>query len=974
MLLAIGTLTLAACNDDEDYAISNTPLMNAGAVQTGNAEITSVSAQLNATIDGLQNQSSSAYTTGFYYAEGDADPKQGTRVLASLTNGNLTADVSGLQTGVTYSYCAFATLQGRVNYYGDVKKFTTVEANLITAEAGGVTGAKATMGATLTGTIPTDLAPTCGVKVATTSDAAEIKLHGRDYPNGTLSMGFEQQVTGLLPNTTYYYVPYVNLGSGYLYGEVKSFTTANVAYEYVDLGLSQMWATFNVGAENVTEAGGSFTYAEATTVAAQIGAGHTPSLSDIKELINTCSYSFGQKDGVLGATFTAPNGNQIFFPAASYWSADQASASTHAQSMSLNAASANLSAELVEQLFVVRPVRKSANKLNVENLINTWYLDLNEAGVSFRFDGPLYYYGTADNWNTCADGEPGSGDSWNWCPVWKDNTWICSAQNFGTMTFSADGTFMVNDLGNNQQISNGKWTIDETNKTLTLEGANILHLPGFHDIVTNWSKELKVMNLTADKLQIAALRDNSSEGQCLLVHNFVPESVANSLALIRPLLNKTWRVDLDANATSYVSDGPVYFYGPVEGYSWTQVHDTLPATAEGAWSWIPTWKDNQWICAAQEYGTMTFTEDGKVTVVDLVNGTEKSGTYTVDITNHTLSLEGVEVLYVDKNVANLTTDLKLLDLSENHLMIGLDRGDNTLLGVNYVSEAYWKSFQPGNYTVNFMTCDTNWNWQDHKQSLSLEAGKSYTVTAASAQTNGMIDCIDIEGLSAEHPNAILRIDEVKVDGKAIAYDANLMGHGDIEGKGNYRIELFNTYGKTGELSRDAFGAGITEAGGNKAAVALACTEKIEVTFTVITLDGFTAGLTVCDSNWNSTWPDASVALSLNSTLPKEFTIKYEGARTDGMIELIEVQNILTQLPNLQLTLKAVVVDGANVDFDASKILYGDLEGKGNYRVELYNTYGGSKGNAAFAGEADGKIPGLGFQQSIAVTFTLDKLF
>ena len=238
----------------------------------------------------------------------------------------------------------------------------------------------------------------------------------------------------------------------------------------------------------------------------------------------------------------------------------------------------------------------------------------------------------------------------------------------------------------------------------------------------------------------------------------------------------------------------------------------------------------------------------------------------------------------------------------------------------------------------------------------------------------MIDCIDIEGLSAEHPNAILRIDEVKVDGKAIAYDANLMGHGDIEGKGNYRIELFNTYGKTGELSRDAFGAGITEAGGNKAAVALACTEKIEVTFTVITLDGFTAGLTVCDSNWNSTWPDASVALSLNSTLPKEFTIKYEGARTDGMIELIEVQNILTQLPNLQLTLKAVVVDGANVDFDASKILYGDLEGKGNYRVELYNTYGGSKGNAAFAGEADGKIPGLGFQQSIAVTFTLDKLF
>jgi len=975
MLLALGVISFTACNDDEDYSISTTPLMSDGAVQTGNAEVTAVTADLNATINGLQTQSSSAYTTGFYYIEGTGDPKNGTKVNASLNEGNIKASLTGLATNVTYTYCAFATLQGRVNYYGENKTFTTVEAKVSTMDAEGVTGAKATLGGQMTGSLPTSLEVGCGVKIAQDADAAVIKLQGRDYSFGQMGsmFDFNQQVAGLLPNTTYYYLPYINLGSGFVYGDVKSFKTSSVEYEYVDLGLSQMWATFNVGAESELEIGGTYTYAEATSVASAIGVGHTPTLSDIKELINTCSYEWGEKEGVQGAYFTAPNGNQIFMPAAeSYWTADQ-TVETHAQSFSVNASSANISAELLENLFSVRPVRKSANVLDPANLVNTWYIDLNEAGVSFRFDGPLYYYGTDDNWNTCADGEPGSGNSWNWCPVWKDNTWICAAQNYGTMTFNADGSYSVNDLGNNV-VGSGKYTLDVSNKTLTIEGANILHLPGFHDIVTNWNKELKVMNLTAEKLQIAALRDNSSEGACLLVHNFVPESVANSLALLRPLLNNTWRIDLDANGMSYVSESPVYFYGPVDGYSWTQIHDTIPATAEGAWSWIPTWKDNQWICGAQEFGTMTFTEDGKVKVVDLRNGTEKSGTYTIDITNHTLTLSGAEVLYVDQNVSNLTTEIKILDLAENHLMLGLDRGDNTLLGINYVSESYWKNFQPGNYEVNFMTCDTNWNWLDHKQNMSIEAGHTYTVTAAGAQSNGMIDCIDIAGLSGEHPNAIIRVDEVKVDGQPIAFDANQMGHGDIEGKGNYRIELFNTYGKTGELNRDAFGAGITEAGGSKAANALACSDKIEVTFTVVTLDGFSAGLTVCDSNWASSWPDASTDIKLNSVFPLEYTITFEGARADGMIDLVEIQNIVSKLPNVQLTLKSVAVDGNSLSFDASKILYGDLEGKGHYRIELYNTYGGSKGNAAFDGEADGKIPALGFQQSIAVTFTLDKLF
>ena len=64
--------------------------------------------------------------------------------------------------------------------------------------------------------------------------------------------------------------------------------------------------------------------------------------------------------------------------------------------------------------------------------------------------------------------------------------------------------------------------------------------------------------------------------------------------------------------------------------------------------------------------------------------------------------------------------------------------------------------------------------------------------------------------------------------------------------------------------------------------------------------------------------------------------------------------------------------GVVTDFDGNFTVNTD---KGNYRIELYNTYGGSHGNSAFAGEtADGNVPSLGFQNNIKVTFTIDKLF
>ena len=53
----------------------------------------------------------------------------------------------------------------------------------------------------------------------------------------------------------------------------------------------------------------------------------------------------------------------------------------------------------------------------------TWYLDLDANGVSRFFKGPLYFYGTDDSWTTVTDGQKVEGDSWNWSPDYKGNTW-----------------------------------------------------------------------------------------------------------------------------------------------------------------------------------------------------------------------------------------------------------------------------------------------------------------------------------------------------------------------------------------------------------------------------------------------------------------------------------------------------------------------------------------------------------------------
>lgn len=128
-------------------------------------------------------------------------------------------------------------------------------------------------------------------------------------------------------------------------------------YEYVDLGLSVMWATCNVGANSPEETGDLFAWGEVTPKetytyenykflsnniitkycsssdqgivdnkttldkcddAARYNMGGSwrmPTLSEYEELVNNCSWSYTTHNGIEGyRAFSKINGNSIFFP------------------------------------------------------------------------------------------------------------------------------------------------------------------------------------------------------------------------------------------------------------------------------------------------------------------------------------------------------------------------------------------------------------------------------------------------------------------------------------------------------------------------------------------------------------------------------------------------------------------------------------------------------------------------------------
>lgn len=561
---------MTGCSDD-DYSVSNTPLLTDESVTTGSADVTVTSATFHGTVKGLEEQNASAYALGFYY--GKSEDNLSEKVAASGSN-EFQATVSGMPGDVVY-YQAYVTLQGRVTYKGSVQSAIMTDAKAITGEPKDLTANSVI----LTGKL--EKAPqeaTSGIVISGAEGSEKVRAGVRIVAAG-INDNYEIKAEGLLPNTTYHYTAYLDLGNGTVYGEDRTFTTASADFnpdtDLVDLGLSTKWAKYNVGATDEKQLGGLFGFGDMTGFQTSInledyasadiyktdrdvankvyGSWVTmPTIDEFEELFTECKKEWVEdtENHVAGYKFTGPNGNSIFLPAAGtrtqgnvsgeglngYYLSGSINATDNrfAMAYSFDQNVARRTSTPVYQALAIRPVSVAKNvKLVKEKLYNTWEFDLKPDESHYKFVGPVFFYGKDASWASYTNNQPVVGETTGWDAEYASiKSWAITDPSHcnGTMTFykDEDGNDKVKvhqvQADGSYKDSEGTFTVDEKNKTITMTIDPLNAVEYIGGITRTDETKIKVMSLSDEALQLGVIR--SSDGQ-LMIYNYVTSDVKN---------------------------------------------------------------------------------------------------------------------------------------------------------------------------------------------------------------------------------------------------------------------------------------------------------------------------------------------------------------------------------------------------------------------------------------------------------------
>lgn len=561
---------MTGCSDD-DYSVSNAPLLTDESVTTGSADVTVTSATFHGTVKGLEEQNASAYALGFYY--GKSEDNLSEKVAASGSN-EFQATVSGMPGDVVY-YQAYVTLQGRVTYKGSVQSAIMTDAKAITGEPKDLTANSVI----LTGKL--EKAPqeaTSGIVISGAEGSEKVRAGVRIVAAG-INDNYEIKAEGLLPNTTYHYTAYLDLGNGTVYGEDRTFTTASADFnpdtDLVDLGLSTKWAKYNVGATDEKQLGGLFGFGDMTGFQTSInledyasadiyktdrdvankvyGSWVTmPTIDEFEELFTECKKEWVEdtENHVAGYKFTGPNGNSIFLPAAGtrtqgnvsgeglngYYLSGSINATDNrfAMAYSFDQNVARRTSTPVYQALAIRPVSVAKNvKLVKEKLYNTWEFDLKPDESHYKFVGPVFFYGKDASWASYTNNQPVVGETTGWDAEYASiKSWAITDPSHcnGTMTFykDEDGNDKVKvhqvQADGSYKDSEGTFTVDEKNKTITMTIDPLNAVEYIGGITRTDETKIKVMSLSDEALQLGVIR--SSDGQ-LMIYNYVTSDVKN---------------------------------------------------------------------------------------------------------------------------------------------------------------------------------------------------------------------------------------------------------------------------------------------------------------------------------------------------------------------------------------------------------------------------------------------------------------
>jgi hypothetical protein len=125
-------------------------------------------------------------------------------------------------------------------------------------------------------------------------------------------------------------------------------------------------------------------------------------------------------------------------------------------------------------------------------------------------------------------------------------------------------------------------------------------------------------------------------------------------------------------------------------------------------------------------------------------------------------------------------------------------------------------------------------------------------------------------------------------------------------------------------------------------------------------------------NWDSSLESATTTVSGDGT----YTVTLNAADVGGdgstgangaqvfCVDVVGLGASVTDINAISVSDVSILADGAEVALDASKLVTGDIEENGNYRIEIYNTYGDTAADSPIDQAA------FTFADTLSVTFTL----
>ena len=119
---------------------------------------------------------------------------------------------------------------------------------------------------------------------------------------------------------------------------------------------------------------------------------------------------------------------------------------------------------------------------------------------------------------------------------------------------------------------------------------------------------------------------------------------------------------------------------------------------------------------------------------------------------------------------------------------------------------------------------------------------------------------------------------------------------------------------------------------------------------------------------DSSWEHQDWATTVTVTGDGQYTLTTTdvAGATDLYVFVVDLTGMYESYPDATATLDSVVIDGNEMYVDSTKIIYGDIEEKGNYRIEIYNEYGDTKSDSGINKDT-------AVAESISVTFTVSGL-